>query len=166
MKRIISLTLVLVFVLSISAVFASCNNTSSNNNTADDDYNYTPKVYDASDFVKSDLEAIAESYINSTLGKYWIEMWYRSYTVESIRIASCDDYNKSTSEDGKTTAYITAHGTFSIYDKYGQFVKSHTFDYRIKISGTFTSSYIKDIAKDADIVYLKIDGSRMISKDY
>ena len=159
MKKIILLTLVLVLALSISAVFSSCNNTSSSNTPAADEYDYTPKVYTAEDLYESDMEAIAEQYITKGDGKHWIEMWYKGYTVDNIHIASYDEYRKSTSEDGKTTAYITAHGTFSTYDEYGQFVKSHTFDYGIHISGTFTSSYIKDIKNYAGREYLKIDGS-------
>ena len=160
MKRIISLTLVLVFVLSISAVFASCNSAATSDNNADKDYNYTPKVYTAEDLYESDMEAIAEQYITKGDGKYYISIWYGS-NIENIRIASYDGYHKSKSEDGETTAYITAHGKFSTYDKYGQFVFSHTFDYGIKISGTFTSSYIKDIANYSSYENLIIDGRRV-----
>lgn len=120
------------------------------------------KEYNAADLTENDMKNIAEAYIKSNDGKYWINMWYNG-TVENIRIASYDRYMKSSdSNDGTTEVHITAHGTFSVYDKYGNFVNSHDFDYRIRISGTFTSSYIKDIAKNARCEDLIIDGKQVL----
>lgn len=120
MKRILSVLLILVFMFS----FCACGDSSSSDDVDSDDVGY--------DYENADNDAMSESMIESKAAS---ALYSKLKSVYGYK-CDIDQTRYKIASINEKTSYYEVKGQYSLYDDYGDYIKTDKFTVKVPTYGS------------------------------